>query len=236
MTQSQPHGEQAQTPGEPAQTPGGPAPTLGPGDALILVDIQNDFCPGGTLAVPDGDAVVPIANRLQPLFDVVIATQDWHPGDHASFAVNHDGRSPGDVISLAGQEQVLWPAHCVQGSPGAAFHPDLDQDSIVAIVRKGTDPGIDSYSGFFDNGRHRSTGLAGLLRELAVRRVYLLGLATDYCVKYTALDAAREGFDVSVLLDGCRGVELSQGDELHAIGEMRVAGVQILDSAALETE
>lgn len=206
----------------------------GPEDALILVDIQNDFCPGGALAVTDGDAVVPVANRVQPLFQVVIATQDWHPADHASFAVNHPGRTPGDVVRLAsGTQQVLWPAHCVQGSAGAAFHAELDHNRVGAIVRKGTQPEIDSYSGFFDNGHQRSTGLSGLLREQGVRRLFLLGLATDYCVKFTALDGVREGFDVTVLVDGCRGVELAEGDVKRAVEEMREAGVRIADSADL---
>lgn len=218
MTESQP-------------APVGESLAFGPDVALILVDIQNDFCPGGALAVPDGDAVVQIANRLQPLFEVVVATQDWHPPDHVSFAANHPGRKPGEVISLDGAPQVLWPAHCVQGSPGASFHPNLSGNRVSGIVRKGTDPTIDSYSGFFDNGHNRSTGLAGLLRERAVRRLYLVGLATDYCVRYTALHGVREGFEVTVLLDGCRGVELNPGDVTAAVREMRAAGIRIEKSA-----
>ena len=204
-------------------------------DALILVDIQRDFCPGGALAVTDGDAVVDVANRLQPTFDLVVATQDWHPPNHGSFAANHPGKSPGDMVELGGLPQVLWPSHCVQGSLGAGFHPDLDLSHASAIIRKGTDPAIDSYSGFFDNGHRRTTGLAGLLREHGARHLFLVGLATDYCVRFTALDGVREGFAVTVLLDGCRGVELSAGDVEAALNELRAAGVEIAtsESAAL---
>lgn len=202
-------------------------------NALLLIDIQNDFCPGGALAVPDGDSVVEVANRLQPRFDLVIATQDWHPSDHGSFAANHPGRAPGEVIELGGQPQILWPTHCVQGSSGAAFHPGLDLDRVSAIVRKGTDPGIDSYSAFFDNGHLRTTGMAGLLREQGVDHIYLVGLATDYCVKFTALDGVREGFGATVLVDGCRGVELESGDVERALDEMQEEGVEIATSEGL---
>lgn len=203
----------------------GEVPAVGPGDALILIDIQNDFCPGGALAVPGGDQVVTVANRLQPGFGLVVATQDWHPREHGSFASQHPGRVPGDRVQLGGLPQVLWPDHCVQGTAGADFHPDLDLRRVSAVVRKGMDVEIDSYSGFYDNGHRQSTGLAGLLRERGVRRLFLVGLATDYCVRFTALDAVREGFTAVVLVDGCRGVELSPGDVDAALVELGEAGV-----------
>jgi nicotinamidase/pyrazinamidase len=201
--------------------------------ALILVDIQNDFCPGGALAVSEGDQVVPVANRLARAFELVVATQDWHPPDHGSFAANHDGKEPGQVIDLDGLQQVLWPVHCVQGSDGAAFRADLATDQITRVFQKGTDPTIDSYSGFFDNGHRKSTGLADYLKENGVDKVYVLGLATDYCVKFTALDAQDQGFDTYLVEDGCRGVELADGDVERAIDEMREAGVTIVSSGDL---
>ncbi len=201
--------------------------------ALILVDLQNDFMPGGPLAVPDGDAVVPVANRLMPRYPLVVATQDWHPADHASFASRHPGRKPGDVIRLGGLDQILWPDHCVQGSDGAAFHPDLDLAALTCVFKKGTDPNIDSYSGFFDNGHLKGTGLADYLKDAGVGRVVLVGLATDYCVKFTALDARRLGFETVIALDGCRAVELAEGDERAALDEMRAAGVTVARSDEL---
>ncbi|AEJ61717.1 isochorismatase hydrolase [Spirochaeta thermophila DSM 6578] len=196
--------------------------------ALIVVDVQNDFVPGGALPVPEGDAVIPVINRLMGRFDVVVATQDWHPATHKSFASNHPGRSPYEVITLAGLEQVLWPDHCVQGSPGAEFTPGLDLRPVEAIVRKGTDPGIDSYSGFYDNGRKRSTGLAGYLRERGVREVYVTGLAGEYCVFYTAMDAAAEGFATFVVEDATRPLS-AEGFE-KAVVRMREQGITILRS------
>lgn len=201
--------------------------------ALIIVDVQNDFCPGGSLAVPEGDAVVPIINRIQPLFDVVIATQDWHPADHVSFAANHPGKNVGDVVEVEGVSQILWPTHCVQGSPGAELHPRLDTSRIAHIIRKGTDPRIDSYSGFFDNARRRDTGLAELLRRLDVDEVAICGLATDYCVKFTALDARDLGFFTQVVIDACRGVGLQPEDIPAAIREMESRGIRIVDSSQL---
>ena len=202
-------------------------------EALILVDIQNDFVPGGSLAVSHGDEVVPVANRVQGAFDLVLATQDWHPQDHGSFASNHPGHQPGDVIELAGMPQVLWPDHCVQRSRGAEFHRDLDLSRVVRVFRKGVDPEIDSYSGFFDNGHRRSTGLGDFLHEQGVSQIYILGLATDYCVKFSALDAVNLGFVTQVVIDGCRGVELSEGDTQKAIEEMRAKGVGIRKSAEI---
>jgi nicotinamidase/pyrazinamidase len=201
--------------------------------ALVLVDIQNDFCPGGALAVAEGDRVVGVADRLAGRFDLVVATQDWHPPDHKSFAANHPGRSPGEVVELHGLKQVLWPVHCVQGSTGAELRPDLDLGAIDRVFRKGSDPEVDSYSGFYDNGHRHSTGLAEYLRERGVERVVMMGLATDYCVKFTALDAVREGFAVTVVEDGCRAVELSPGDSAAAIEAMRAAGVEVATSDQL---
>ena len=198
--------------------------------ALVLVDIQNDFIPGGALPAGDGQEVVPLANRLQPHFDVVVATQDWHPQDHGSFASNHPGRKPGELIELSGLEQVLWPDHCVQGSRGAEFHPDLETERLDGVIRKGEDPSIDSYSGFFDNGHLKATGLEDFLRKRDVGRVYVCGLATDYCVKYTALDAVQLGFETSVITDACRGVELNPGDIQKALEEMQAAGVTLVES------
>ena len=198
--------------------------------ALLLIDIQNDFLPGGALAVPEGDAVIPVANRLLPHFPLVVATQDWHPATHGSFAVNHAGRQAGEIIELGELPQVLWPAHCVQCTPGAELAPALDVARIMHIVRKGTDPAIDSYSGFFDNGHRQATGLEALLRAQGADTLYLLGLATDYCVKFTAFDARRLGFTTVLVLDGCRGVNLHPGDVEQAIEEMREAGVELVHS------
>lgn len=195
--------------------------------ALILVDIQNDFVPGGALGVADGDAVVPVANALIDRFDLVVATQDWHPADHGSFASNHAGRTPGELTELDGLPQVLWPDHCVQGTFGAEFVAELDTAKITRVFQKGTDVKIDSYSGFFDNGHRKATGLAEYLREQGVTEVVIVGIATDYCVKWTALDAVGEGFGATVVRDGVRGVELAPGDIDRALQEMAEAGVRI---------
>ena len=199
--------------------------------ALILVDLQNDFCPGGALAVREGDRVIPVANGLQGSFDLVVATQDRHPADHGSVAANHEGKQPGDVIELGGLAQILWPVHCVQGTPGAELHPDLDRGRIREVFRKGTDPAVDSYSGFFDNGRRKATGLGDYLRGRGARDVYVCGLATDYCVKFTALDAAQLGFRTFLVEDACRGVDLSAGDVEKAVADMKRAGVQVAAAA-----
>ncbi len=198
--------------------------------ALILVDIQNDFVPGGALAVPGGDEVVDVANRVMPHFDLVLATQDWHGPRHGSFAASHAGRRVGEVIDLAGLPQILWPAHCVRRTHGAEFVPGLNSYGIDATFRKGTEDGVDSYSGFFDNARRHSTGLAEYLREHHVREVYVMGLATDYCVKATALDAAELGFDTHLILDGSRGVDLRPGDVTRAIEEMKAGCVKVITS------
>lgn len=201
--------------------------------ALILVDLQNDFCSFGTLEVKDGDAVVPIANRLMPLFDIVVATQDWHPANHGSFAANHPWRKPGQLIELHGLPQILWPIHCVQDSFGAQFVKALDQKQITKVFTKGTDPTIDSYSGFYDNGQLKSTGMGEWLKEEGVTDVYVLGLATDYCVKFTALDAVELGFKTYLLEDATRGVDLQAGDVDKAKEEMATAGVQLIQSGEL---
>jgi nicotinamidase/pyrazinamidase len=201
--------------------------------ALIVVDIQNDFCPGGALAVADGDEVVPVANRLLSRFSCAVATQDLHPRAHLSFAANHPGHNTYDVIDLEGLSQVLWPVHCVTGTHGSAFHPDLAIAHLSAIVPKGTDPHIDSYSGFFDNGHRKATGLELVLRERQVEAVYVLGLATDYCVKATALDAVALGFRTFVVRDGCRAVNLHPDDGDKAFEAMHAAGIAVIESAEL---
>ena len=201
--------------------------------ALILVDIQNDFCPGGALAVADGDAVVAVANRAMPRFDLVVATQDWHPAAHGSFAVNQPGRQPFEMGDLAGLPQVLWPAHCVQWTGGAQFHPGLDTRKVARVFPKGTDPAIDSYSGFFDNGRRKATGLGDWLRAQGVEAVAVCGLATDYCVKATAIDAVALGLRTTLLADACRGVGLQPGDIPAALDAMAQAGVTITTSEHL---
>ncbi len=206
-----------------------------PDRALILVDIQNDFCPGGALAVPDGDKVIPIANRVMKHFDLVVATQDWHPANHASFAANHLGMKIGDVIELGGQRQVLWPVHCVQNTFGAAFVQGLDQSRIERVFQKGMDSNVDSYSGFFDNDHHHATGLGDYLKSESVQKVWVMGLATDYCVKFTALDARQLGLDAALIEDGCRGVELKPGDIAAAIDEMQTAGVKITKSKSIRS-
>lgn len=199
--------------------------------ALLLIDIQNDFLPAGALAVPNGDAVVPVANALMPQFGLVVATQDWHPADHASFASQHPGRQPGDVIELGGGPQILWPDHCVQNSSGAALAPALDRSRIDHVVRKGTDRRIDSYSGFFDNDHRKGTGLADLLRGLGVTEIVVVGLATDYCVKFTVLDGLELGFAVNVVREGVRSVDLQAGDGDAALAQMAAAGARVITCA-----
>ncbi len=198
-----------------------------PQRALLLVDLQYDFMPGGALAVPDGDEVVAVANRLIPDFDVVVASQDWHPADHLSFASQHPGKQPYDTVVLDGLPQTLWPDHCVQGTRGASLHDDLEASAIRRVFRKGQDRRVDSYSAFFDNARRGATGLADWLRDAGVDEVHLMGLATDYCVKFSALDAAEQGFRTHLILEGCRGIDLAPGDVDDALAQMRAAGVLI---------
>jgi len=199
-------------------------------NALILVDLQNDFLPGGALAVPHGDQVIAIANQLQPFFHLVVATQDWHPTNHGSFASQHVGRRPGEIIELAGLPQVLWPDHCVQNSVGAELSSHLNTRSITRVFPKGTERDLDSYSGFFDNGGTRQTGMGDFLRNRKVTDTYILGLATDYCVRATAIDSCRLGFRTWLIEDACRGVELQSGDCAAAIAQMKAAGVECVSS------
>lgn len=203
--------------------------------ALVLVDIQNDFCPHGALPVSEGDLVVPVANRLMPHFDLVVATQDWHPPDHISFAVNHPGRVPGEVVTVQGKPQILWPVHCVRETRGAAFVPDLNAARIDRVFHKGTEVLRDSYSGFFDNDHVSATGLEEFLRGRLVRDLYVAGLATDYCVKFTVLDACQLGFRTHLILDACRGVNSHAGDVEQALAEMKQSGAIILRSSNIIT-
>ncbi|UII30678.1 bifunctional nicotinamidase/pyrazinamidase [Fulvivirga ulvae] len=191
-------------------------------DALMIVDIQNDFTPGGSLAVPQGNEIIPVVNELQKSFELVIATQDWHPREHKSFASNHPGKKTFETTTLQGLEQILWPDHCVQGSKGAEFHAGLNLKKVEAIFRKGMDTEIDSYSGFYDNGHMKSTGLAGYLRERKVKNVYICGLAADFCVFYTAKDALKEGFGTYVIEDATRAIDpegfSKAKEEIKALG------------------
>lgn len=210
-----------------------PIPAIDPDrDALVVIDVQNDFCPGGALAVADGDAVVPVCNALIGRFEHVVLTQDWHPPGHRSFASSHPGRAPFETIDLDYGAQTLWPDHCVQGTSGAALHADLDATRAQLLVRKGFRPHIDSYSAFYENDRASPTGLAGYLRERGFSRVFLCGLATDYCVAYSALDARRLHFDAVILLDACRAIDLG-GSLEQALAAMRAAGVSLAQSAEL---
>lgn len=197
-------------------------------EALILVDLQNDFLPGGALAVPEGNEVIPVANHLLPKFKLVVATQDCHPANHVSFASNHPGKEVGETVRLSGDEQLLWPDHCVSGTTGAKFPDQLNQNEIDHLIYKGTDPSIDSYSGFYDNGHRKSTGLHEFLQQQQISRLAIMGLATDYCVKYTVLDALQAGYDVELLLEGCRGVNLNSGDVEQAIQVMQQAGAKVI--------
>ena len=205
----------------------------GSDNALLLIDVQNDFCPGGNLAVESGDEVVPVINRIMPSFSRVIATQDWHPPDHVSFASSHPGRRPLDVVEADGIEQVLWPEHCVQGTRGAELHPRLDPGRIGLLLRKGMRRGLDSYSAFFENDRHTDTGLRHYLKGMKLRELFICGLATDYCVLASALDARRLGFRVTLVRDACRGVDLPKGSIEKAIAAMQKAGVRMKESSEL---
>lgn len=197
--------------------------------ALLLIDLQYDFLPGGALAVAGGDEVIPVANQAatSSRYDLVVATQDWHPADHGSFASQYPGHEPGEFIDLDGLEQILWPDHCVQGSRGAELVAELAPEATARVVRKGTDPRIDSYSGFFDNARRKATELEAVLREAGIEAVHVLGLATDYCVKFTVLDALDLGFATTVITAGCRAVNLEPGDGERALAEMEQAGATI---------
>jgi nicotinamidase/pyrazinamidase len=194
-------------------------------DLLLIIDVQNDFCPGGALAVADGDAVVPVINRLAERFDHVVLTQDWHPAGHGSFATSHPGSAVFDAIDMPYGQQTLWPDHCVQGTFGAAFHPQLATDRAELVIRKGFRRTIDSYSAFYENDRRTPTGLAGYLRERGLQRIFLVGLATDFCVRYSAVDARRLGFTTLLIEAGCRAIDLA-GSLEAARAEMNAADVQ----------
>lgn len=200
---------------------------------LLIVDLQNDFLPGGALAVPEGDTIVPVINELMPEYDLVVATQDWHPENHGSFAATHPEHEIGDTIDLAGLKQVLWPVHCIEDSLGAGFAPGLHSHRIDHVIRKGGNPGVDSYSGFHDNGRRHHTGLDEYLRDREVNEVHVVGLATEYCVKFTALDAREAGFVTVLIEDACRGADLAAGDVDRAIATMAEAGITITRSDEL---
>ena len=199
--------------------------------ALLIVDVQNDFCPGGALEVPEGDEVVPVINNLVGAFDHVLQTQDWHPAGHQSFASSHPQHDPYDVIEVGYGEQVLWPDHCVEGTDGASFHPDLDTTHTELVLRKGFRPEIDSYSAFFENDGETRTGLAGYLRERGIDSLYVCGLATDFCVKWSAVDGRAEGFDVFVVEEATRGID-QNGSLAQAWKEMNDAGVQVISAEA----
>ena len=201
-------------------------------NALLIIDVQNDFCPGGALAVPGGDEVVPLINAMQTHFDAVVLTQDWHPADHSSFAANHADAEPFSVTEMPYGAQVLWPVHCVQGSSGAQMHPNLETARADLIIRKGFRAAVDSYSAFFENDHTTVTGLAGYLRERGIGAVTLTGLALDFCVKFSALDAVKLGFDVRVVEDACRAIDMD-GSRNDAIDEMQAAGIEIVHSRDL---
>jgi nicotinamidase/pyrazinamidase len=204
-----------------------------PNDALLVVDVQVDFCPGGALPVPGGDEVVPVVNRIVGLFNHTVATQDWHPPEHVSFASSHAGRRPFDTIRMGKIEQMLWPEHCVRGSPGAALHPALETRGVGLILRKGMGPRLDSYSAFFENDRTTPTGLGGYLREHGIHRVFLCGLAADVCVFHSCMDALRLGFSTFVVEDGIRGVDVPAGTVASTREEMERAGAHFVMSDGL---
>lgn len=200
--------------------------------ALLVIDVQNDFIPGGSLPVPEGERIVPLINRLARHFQQVVIAQDWHPPGHTSFASSHPGRQPYDVIQLPYGEQTLWPDHCVQASAGAGFHPQLDLPHAQLVIRKGCNPDIDSYSAFLEADRRTTTGLAGYLSERGIDTVYMVGLALDFCVMYSALDARAAGFNTFVVLDACRAIDLD-GSLATAIERMQAAGVELIQSSDL---
>ena len=196
--------------------------------ALIIVDTQNDFMPGGPMEVNEGDQIVPVINKIQDKFDLVVATQDWHPSNHISFVSQHDGHTPFETIDINGMEQILWPDHCVQNTKGAEFHPDLETDRIEAIFRKGMDVNIDSYSGFYDNNHEKTTGLAGYLREKGATELYFTGLAADICVYFTLKDALQEGFNSTLIEDGTRPLDKDNFEKLKK--ELRKEGANFINS------
>ncbi|MFH0998706.1 MAG: bifunctional nicotinamidase/pyrazinamidase [Pseudomonadota bacterium] len=202
-------------------------------NALLVVDVQNDFCPGGALAIREGDKVIPVINQILPIFDTIIATRDWHPANHVSFAANHPEKNVYDVIDINGISQVLWPSHCVSGSMGAAFHPGLETEHFKLILNKGMNSSLDSYSVFLENDKNTPTGIDGFLRSLEITRIFLCGLATDYCVFYSALDAISFGFETCVVIDACCGVDVPERNIENAIQLMKSSGVKIISSLEL---
>jgi nicotinamidase/pyrazinamidase len=207
-------------------------------DALVVVDVQNDFCPGGALAVPGGDAVIPVIHRIAGRFEHVLLTQDWHPSGHCSFASSYEGKKPFEVVELAGREQRLWPDHCVQGTRGAELHPDLRLDRAELILRKGFRKGIDSYSAFFENDRSTPTGLAGYCRERGLERLFFAGLAYDYCVGFSAVDARNAGartagFEAVVVRDACRAIDV-EGSVARMEAEFAARGVKVVESGEVD--
>jgi nicotinamidase/pyrazinamidase len=200
--------------------------------ALLIVDVQNDFCPGGALAVPEGNSIIPVINTLSQTFDNVIQTQDWHPKEHSSFASSHANKEPYSTTEMPYGKQVLWPDHCVQGSEGAAFHPDLETIRTQLIIRKGFRKGIDSYSAFYENDQKTTTGLAGYLNEQGIKELYVTGLASDFCVKWSVLDGIGEGFDVYVIEDAVKGIDI-EGSVKQAWKEMTDAGAKKISSKDL---
>lgn len=199
-------------------------------DALLIVDVQNDFLPGGSLPVPEGDKIIPVINALQPRFKHIIATKDWHPANHGSFASNHPGHQVGEVITLNGLEQILWPDHCVKGSPGAEFSPLLNQGLIQKVIFKGSDPAVDSYSAFFDNGRRIQTELHNYLRIKGIKRLYVTGLAADVCVYFTVKDALELGYETFLITDATKGVNLQPDDTEKAFEDMKNRGAKLIRS------
>jgi nicotinamidase/pyrazinamidase len=197
---------------------------------LIVVDVQNDFCPGGALQIKDGDSIIPLINRIMDRFDLVVATQDWHPQNQVSFASNNPGKNIYDQINISGIAQTLWPDHCIQGTKGAEFHDDLDLSKFCLILRKGMNPLVDSYSAFIENDRNTETGLAGYLKALKVREIFICGLATDYCVYYSAMDSLRYGFRCNVIIDATRGVDLPEGSIGAVVSEMKDKGISVISS------
>jgi nicotinamidase/pyrazinamidase len=202
--------------------------SIGTMKTLIITDVQNDFLPGGSLEVPKGDEIIPVINRIQDKFNLVVATQDWHPGNHISLASNHKNKKPFDKIEWQGMEQILWPDHCVQGTRGAEFHPALEMKKAEAIFRKGMDREIDSYSGFYDNGHKKNTGLAGYLRERNASEIYFCGLAADFCVYFSAIDALKEGFSVTFIEDATKPIDKEEYAKKKE--EMKRLGVKIIFS------
>lgn len=203
-------------------------------NALLIVDVQNDFLPGGNLAVPDGDLIVPVINKLQKRFNLIVASRDWHPANHGSFASNHPGRKPGDTTILKGLDQILWPDHCIQGSPGAELSPMLNQSLIHKVIFKGSNPDVDSYSAFFDNGHKIETELHHFLQKKGIKRLFIAGLAADVCVSFTVKDALKLGYETFLITDATKGVNMNPGDTEKALKDMEQEGANLISSEQIE--